>query len=62
MMLVKKTHHYKDKNRDNNNKAIIDEIIELAKKNNIPLKFRDYKLRGKNEKPINNLIDSIETD
>ena len=62
MMLVKKTHHYKDKDRDNSNKAIIDEIIELAKKNNIPLKFRDYKLRGKNEKPINNLIDSIETD
>jgi hypothetical protein len=34
-------------------------IIELAKENNIPLKFRDYK-NGKNDKVINNFIDSIE--
>jgi len=40
---------------------IIDKIIELAKEKNISLKFRDYKLRGKNEKPIDNLIYSIES-
>jgi len=41
---------------------MIDKLIELAKIKNISLKFRDYKLRGKNEKPIDNFIDSIESD
>ena len=40
---------------------MIDKFIELAKIKNIPLKFRDYKLRGNNEKPIDNFIDSIES-
>ena len=37
-----------------------EKIIELAKQNNIPVKFRDYK-NGKTDKVINNFIDSIET-
>ena len=41
---------------------IIDKILNLAKEKNISIKFRDYKLRGKNEKPIDNFIDSIESD
>ena len=41
---------------------MIDKLIELAKIKNISLKFRDYKLRGKNKKPIDNFIDSIESD
>ena len=41
---------------------IIDKILNLAKEQNISIKFRDYKLRGKNEKPIDNFIDSIESD
>ena len=41
---------------------IIDKILNLAKEKNISIKFRDYKLRGKNEKPIDNFIDSIEND
>ena len=40
----------------------IEKIIDLAKEKNIPLKFRDYKINGKNEKTINNFIDSIESD
>lgn len=39
----------------------IGKIIDLAREKNIPLKFRDYKLTGKNEKPINNFINSIES-
>ena len=34
---------------------MIDKLIELAKIKNISLKFRDYKLRGKNKKPIENV-------
>ena len=41
---------------------IINKILKLAKEKNISIKFRDYKLRGKNEKPIDNFIDSIESD
>ena len=41
---------------------IIDKILNLAKEQNISIKFRDDKLRGKNEKPIDNFIDSIESD
>ena len=36
-----------------------NQIIELAKQHNIPVKFRDYK-NGKTDKVINNFIDSIE--
>lgn len=53
LMLIGKKHHYDSK--------MIDKLIDLAKAKNIPLKFRDYKLRGNNEKPINNFIDSIES-
>jgi len=45
----------------NYDSKIIDKLIELAKIKKIPLKFRDYKLRGTNEKPIDNFIDSIES-
>ena len=41
---------------------LIDKLIKLSKEKNISIKFRDYKLRGKNEKPIDNFIDSIESD
>ena len=54
LMLIGKKHHYDSK--------MIDKLIDLAKAKNIPLKFRDYKLRGNNEKPINNFINSIEKD
>lgn len=39
---------------------MIDKLIELSKIKNIPLKFRDYKLKGNNEKTIDNFINSIE--
>ena len=41
---------------------LVDKLIKLSKEKNISIKFRDDKLRGKNEKPINNFIDSIESD
>ena len=41
---------------------LIDKLIKLSKEKNISIKFRDDKLRGKNEKPIDNFIDSIESD
>jgi len=41
---------------------LIDKLIKLSKEKQISIKFRDYKLRGKNEKPIDNFIDSIESD
>ena len=41
---------------------LIDKLIKLSKEKNISIKFRDYKLRGKNEKPIDNFINSIESD
>lgn len=53
MMQSKKT-YYESK--------LIDKLIKLSKEKNISIKFRDYKLRGKNEKPIDNFIDSIESD
>jgi len=53
MMKSKKT-YYESK--------LIDKLIKLSKEKNISIKFRDYKLRGKNEKPIDNFIDSIESD
>lgn len=53
LMLLGKKHHYDAK--------MIDKLIELAKIKNIPLKFRDFKLKGNNEKPIDNFIDSIES-
>ena len=40
---------------------LIEKLLKLSKETNIPLKFRDYKLIGKNEKPIDNFIDSIES-
>ena len=43
-----------------NEKEIIGSIEKLANKKNIPIKFRDYKLRGNEEKPLNNFINSIE--
>ena len=46
----------------NYDSKIINKILNLAKEQNISIKFRDYKLRGKNEKPIDNFIDSIESD
>jgi len=55
IMIIGKKNQYKD------NKTI-EEILKLAKERNIPVKFRDYKLRGNNEKPINNFINSIEKD
>jgi len=51
----------KGKKKDYDQK-IIDKLIKLSKEKNISIKFRDYKLRGKNEKPIDNFIDSIESD
>jgi len=54
IMLIGQKYNYDSK--------IIDKILNLAKEKNISIKFRDYKLRGKNEKPINNFIDSIESD
>jgi hypothetical protein len=56
---------YNKLGRDDSNlemKKEIDEIIDLAKSKNIPIKFIDYKTTGKNEKPINNFIDSIGSD
>ena len=50
----------KGKKKDYDQK-IIDKLIKLSKEKNISIKFRDYKLIGKNEKPINNFIDSIES-
>ena len=50
-----KEQYKKYKNKD------IDKIIKFAKEKNIPIKYRDYKLRGKNNKPINNFINSIES-
>jgi len=41
---------------------LVDKLIKLSKEQNISIKFRDDKLRGKNEKPIDNFIDSIESD
>lgn len=41
-------------------KELVKSIVIKAEERNIPLKFRDYKLKGKNEKPINNFINSIE--
>ena len=55
IMIIGKKNQYKD------NKTI-EEILKLAKERNIPVKFRDYKLRGNNEKPINNFLNSIEKD
>jgi hypothetical protein len=57
IMLKGKKEEYK-KNKDKE----IDKIIEFSKDKNIPIKYRDYKLRGKNNKPINNFINSIESD
>lgn len=48
-------------NADYKDNKEIEKIIDLAKEKNIPLKFRDYKISGKNEKPINKFIDSIES-
>jgi len=41
---------------------LVDKLIKLSKEKNISINFRDEKLRGKNEKPIDNFIDSIESD
>ena len=41
-------------------KELVKSISTKAEERNIPLKFRDYKLKGNNEKPINNFINSIE--
>ena len=41
-------------------KELINSIVKLAESSNIPIKFRDYKLKGKTEKPLNNFINSIE--
>jgi hypothetical protein len=60
IMILGKKSDYKN-SKGNRELSIIKEIVELAKQKNIPLKFRDYKLRGNNEKPINNFIDSIES-
>jgi len=60
IMILGKKGDYKN-SKGNRESIIIKEIIELAKQNNIPLKFRDYKLRGNNVKPINNFINSIES-
>lgn len=54
IMIIGKKNQYKDE------QSLIDSIVNLAEEKNIPLKFRDYKLKGKNEKPINNFINSIE--
>jgi len=54
IMILGKKNQYKDE------QTLIDSIVNLAEERNIPLKFRDYKLKGKNEKPINNFINSIE--
>ena len=43
-----------------NEKEIISSIEKIAHNQNIPIKFRDYKLRGNDEKPLNNFINSIE--
>ena len=56
IFLGKKEQYKKSKNKD------IDKIINLAKEKKIPIKYRDYKFKGKNEKPINNFINSIERD
>jgi hypothetical protein len=48
------------KNQYKNMQTLIDSIVNLAEERNIPLKFRDYKLKGNNVKPINNFINSIE--
>lgn len=58
IMILGKKGDYK--HSKGNRESMINDIIELAKQKNIPLKFRDYKLRGNNVKPINNFIDSIE--
>ena len=47
-------------NKDTKYNKIIEQIIELAKKNNIPLTFRDPKLIDQ-KKPLNEFINSIET-
>jgi hypothetical protein len=44
----------------NKERELIDSIVKLSNTRAIPIKFRDYKLRGNLEKPLNNFINSIE--
>ena len=54
MFIGKKNTYKKDQ------KELINSIVKLADTSNIPIKFRDYKLKGNLEKPLNNFINSIE--